>query len=60
MRSTSIVTPLETQRKTEKERSFAARRGVGGGAKKYDSEKACSSVNHSIHSVLHRIMSRML
>ncbi len=43
-----------TQRKTEKERQPAdGRRGtaVGGGAKSYDSKKACSSRNPSVLSV---------
>jgi hypothetical protein len=46
----SLVSKLEqaTHRKTEKERQLAD--GGGGGAKSYDGEKACSSINHSILS----------
>jgi hypothetical protein len=43
-----------TRRKTEKERQHADGRGGGGGVRReansYDSEKACSSINHSILS----------
>jgi hypothetical protein len=41
-----------TDRKTEKERKPADRRGDGGGAKYYDSEKAWSPITHSILSVI--------
>ncbi len=47
--SSTDVTPG----KTEKYRQLAARRGGGGGAKSYDSEKAWSSISHPILSGSH-------